>query len=87
MYMYVYMHLALCATRSVAKQMGQPVPKVPIIFMKPTSSYATQGQTIQVLHQLGQECGHHVKSSLMVNASAACANLSMVQSTMHKFNS
>ena len=34
--------------RALAAEQGNPVPEQPIVFMKPTSSYVTEGQSIQV---------------------------------------
>lgn len=34
--------------RAHAKELGNPVPTKPILFLKPTTAYITQGQAIKV---------------------------------------
>lgn len=43
--MYIYIHYF----RALAAEQGNPIPERPIVFLKPTTSYIEQGETIKVL--------------------------------------
>jgi len=40
--------MILFCCRSLLTERNLPLPKVPVIFLKPTSSYVTEGQCIEV---------------------------------------
>ena len=41
-YIYIYIY------RAHASELGNPIPSEPFVFLKPVSSYITQGQDIKV---------------------------------------
>lgn len=42
------MNLTSLSCRAHAAELGNPVPEEPMLFLKPTSSYVTQGKPIVV---------------------------------------
>ncbi|KAF3661668.1 Acylpyruvase FAHD1, mitochondrial [Capsicum annuum] len=52
-----------------AKELGNAVPKEPVLFMKPTSSYLENGGTIEVPHPL-ESLDHEVELAVVINQRA-----------------
>ncbi|CAD5183084.1 unnamed protein product [Musa acuminata subsp. malaccensis] len=52
-----------------AKELGNAVPKVPVLFMKPTSSYLQNGGTIEVPHPL-ESLDHEVELAVVIGKKA-----------------
>ncbi|CAL9174265.1 unnamed protein product [Musa hybrid cultivar] len=52
-----------------AKELGNAVPKVPVLFMKPTSSYLQSGGTIEVPHPL-ESLDHEVELAVVIGMKA-----------------
>ncbi|KAI4364457.1 hypothetical protein MLD38_020547 [Melastoma candidum] len=52
-----------------AKELGNPVPKEPVLFLKPTSSYVTDGGTIEVPHPL-ESLHHEVELAVVIGRKA-----------------
>ncbi|GAB4851308.1 Acylpyruvase fahd1, mitochondrial [Ancistrocladus abbreviatus] len=52
-----------------AKELGNAVPKEPVLFMKPTSSYLTNGGTIEIPHPL-ESLDHEVELAVVINQKA-----------------
>ncbi|KAJ0911239.1 putative acylpyruvate hydrolase [Helianthus annuus] len=52
-----------------AKELGNAVPKEPVLFMKPTSSYLPNGGTIEVPHPL-ESLDHEVELAVVIGKKA-----------------
>lgn len=52
-----------------AKELGNAVPKEPVLFMKPTSSYLANGGTIQIPHPL-ESLDHEVELAVVIGRKA-----------------
>ncbi|CAI9108811.1 OLC1v1008503C2 [Oldenlandia corymbosa var. corymbosa] len=52
-----------------AKELGNAVPKEPVLFMKPTSSYLENGGTIEVPHPL-ESLDHEVELAVVIGQTA-----------------
>ncbi|KAM3284813.1 hypothetical protein P3S67_023612 [Capsicum chacoense] len=52
-----------------AKELGNAVPKGPVLFMKPTSSYLENGGTMEVPHPL-ESLDHEVELAVVINQRA-----------------
>lgn len=52
-----------------AKELGNAVPKEPVLFMKPTTSYLANGGTIEVPHPL-QSLDHEVELAVVIGRKA-----------------
>ncbi|XP_038724163.1 probable acylpyruvase FAHD1, mitochondrial isoform X2 [Tripterygium wilfordii] len=52
-----------------AKELGNAVPKEPVLFLKPTSSYLENGGTIEVPHPL-ESLHHEVELAVVINKKA-----------------
>ncbi|KAL5539923.1 hypothetical protein UlMin_043062 [Ulmus minor] len=52
-----------------AKELGNAVPKEPVLFMKPTSSYLESGGTIEIPHPL-QSLDHEVELAVVMGRKA-----------------
>ncbi|KAK1277695.1 hypothetical protein QJS04_geneDACA007212 [Acorus gramineus] len=52
-----------------AKELGNAVPKEPVLFMKPTSSYLQNGGTIEVPHPL-ESLDHEVELAVVIGRKA-----------------
>ncbi|XP_016492570.1 oxaloacetate tautomerase FAHD1, mitochondrial isoform X1 [Nicotiana tabacum] len=52
-----------------AKELGNAVPKEPVLFMKPTSSYLMNGGTIEVPHPL-ESLDHEVELAVVISQRA-----------------
>ncbi|CAN4106251.1 unnamed protein product [Withania somnifera] len=52
-----------------AKELGNAVPKEPVLFMKPTSSYLENGGTIEVPHPL-ESLDHEVELAVVISKRA-----------------
>ncbi|MQM05243.1 hypothetical protein Taro_038051 [Colocasia esculenta] len=52
-----------------AKELGNAVPKEPVLFMKPTSSYLQNGGTIEVPHPL-ESLDHEVELAVVIGQKA-----------------
>lgn len=52
-----------------AKELGNAVPKEPVLFMKPTSSYLENGGTIEVPHPL-ESLDHEVELAVVIGRKA-----------------
>ncbi|KAM7485057.1 hypothetical protein LguiA_001066 [Lonicera macranthoides] len=52
-----------------AKELGNAVPKEPVLFMKPTSSYLANGGTIEVPHPL-ESLDHEVELAVVIGRKA-----------------
>ncbi|XP_074582998.1 oxaloacetate tautomerase FAHD1, mitochondrial [Curcuma longa] len=52
-----------------AKELGNAVPKEPVLFMKPTSSYLQNGGTIEVPHPL-ESLDHEVELAVVIGKKA-----------------
>ncbi|CAK9153969.1 unnamed protein product [Ilex paraguariensis] len=52
-----------------AKELGNAVPKEPVLFLKPTSSYLENGGTIEVPHPL-ESLDHEVELAVVIGQKA-----------------
>lgn len=52
-----------------AKELGNAVPKVPVLFLKPTSSYVENGGTIEIPHPL-QSLDYEVELAVVIGKKA-----------------
>ncbi|KAL6970271.1 Acylpyruvase fahd1, mitochondrial, partial [Sarracenia purpurea var. burkii] len=52
-----------------AKELGNAVPKEPVLFMKPTSSYLENGGTIEIPHPL-ESLDHEVELAVLIGKKA-----------------
>ncbi|KAF5941605.1 hypothetical protein HYC85_019247 [Camellia sinensis] len=52
-----------------AKELGNAVPKEPVLFMKPTSSYLENGGTIEIPHPL-ESLDHEVELAVVISQKA-----------------
>lgn len=52
-----------------AKELGNAVPKEPVLFLKPTSSYLSNGGTIQIPHNEGS-LHHEVELAVVISKKA-----------------
>ncbi|GFZ21784.1 fumarylacetoacetate (FAA) hydrolase family [Actinidia rufa] len=52
-----------------AKELGNAVPKEPVLFMKPTSSYLENGGTIEIPHPL-ESLDHEVELAVVIGQKA-----------------
>ncbi|XAR57060.1 Acylpyruvate hydrolase [Bertholletia excelsa] len=52
-----------------AKELGNAVPKEPVLFMKPTSSYLANGGTIEIPHPL-ESLDHEVELAVVISQKA-----------------